>query len=1148
MDNPIDKLKNWLVVSGPDFALLRRAMHWSVLLAAFLLSTAYCLLPTPAFAAEKKAITIVNPIRGQDFWNYSYDILATPKKQYELINKDNVEATWLVRYDALKNDQVVSFLKSLNPKQEKGVFLEITPTLTQDAGVTYNQSASWHYSKSVLVIGYSQPDRLKLIDTVMKRFKEVFGAYPKSVGAWWIDAYSLQYLHDKYQVEVNMDVSDQFSTDGYQVWGQYWSSPFYPSKKNALMPASSEAEKIGLTTIQWAGRDPFNGYGNGVFESTYSVQANDYILHDLGIDYFKKLIAPYSQIVVGLENDFDWNKFGEEYSKQVEYSASLQSQGVDVLTMQHFGQIYKNANPKMSPKLTISADDPLGSNGKVVWYQTEKYRVGLFVNNEGVVIRDLRQFNDGVEESCYAKACDSLKLGFSANQAIDEVNYNTKWVIDEGNVSDFKVDEKPEGLFIQYKNGSGLNRNIQFLANDIKVDDHIQTVAVAIGKAVEESQNTNQVVNQDEKDFVSQIQWPKVLPSLIFDGFKFAIFVMLFLLIPGFVLSKRLLLSFPAGIALFTLLAFIFSYLKMDFLLWLIPVVSLIAGFYWKIKPQKVVIDKTNIAAWLVILIGSISWLLTQIKNGLLFNYGYGYWGPNGHDAIWHLQLITSLTQSVPPQNFSFAGEPLENYHYFFDLLLAKMVTLFGIDPQHLLFRFVPVLLSICIGLLVYHLTVLLALKLHYQKAKLAGLVALFFIYFGGSFGWVISFIRSRSFGGETTFWAQQSISTLLNPPFAISLLLLFAGIYIYYSVNFSHRKEALQKELLLILVWGVLIEFKAYAGILLLGSLGIITLFKLVKKQWWFALVSFLILAVSLLVFLPNNANSNGLISFSPLWLVQTMVESEDRLGWARLLITMQSGVWYKVWGAYGIGITVFILGNLGLRVISLFDLKPYRNFGLLVLISLLGTVLPLLFLQEGTGWNIVQFFYYTLMIQAIFVGLVVAHWWHRIPKITGPMLLILLIVFTIPTSLNTLSQHLPKRPPAKLSTLEIEGLSTLSKQPDGDVLSPSFDEKWTSEFAAPKPLFAYTATSYVSAFSQKPTFIADTINLDILGVDYKGRINTTKEILKGTTNSHQLLMNNHISYLYIPKRTGVTIDEGKLGVEKVFENDEVRIYKVKS
>src|SRR5258708_5504440 len=368
----------------------------SILIAFFLTS---CLIVPMARADEVKQVTIVNPIRGNDFWSYPHQILDTPQKEYQLINQSNLTATWLVRYDALLQPEVVTFLKSLNANQETGLFLEITPSICKDAGVTYNQSPSWHYAKSVFLIGYSPEDRKRLIDQAVKKYQEIFNHSPKSVGAWWIDAYSLNYLHDKYGITANLDVADQYSTDQYQVWGQYFSTPFYPTKQNALMPAQTPANKIGVVTIQWATRDPYNGYGNGATDSTYSVQVNDYLLHKLDVNYFEKILAIYPQVTVGLENDFNWDKNGPEYIKQIQLLKSKQQQGQLVLkTMSEFAISYQAIHPNLSPNVLIYASDPLGTDGKVVWYQNPRYRIGLFYKpEEGLFIRDLRTYSDGAQ-------------------------------------------------------------------------------------------------------------------------------------------------------------------------------------------------------------------------------------------------------------------------------------------------------------------------------------------------------------------------------------------------------------------------------------------------------------------------------------------------------------------------------------------------------------------------------------------------------------------------------------------------------------------------------------------------------------------------------------------------------------------------------
>lgn len=1096
-----------------------------------------------------KQVTIVNPIRGNDFWTHPYSILQTPKKQYELIAQNNLNATWLVRYDALTLSEVVGFLKLLNPNQEVGIFLEITPKLTQDAGVLYNQSQSWHYAKSVLVTGYTIEDRKKLIDTAFKKYQEVFNRKPLSVGAWWIDADSLNYLKDKYGVIANLDVSDQFSTDGYQVWGQYWSSPFYPSKVNALMPAQSEESKIGIVTTQWAMRDPFNGYGVGTFESTYSVQANDYLRHNLDSKYFEKLLNIYPQLNIGLENDFDWSKFGSEYQNQIQIlSDFINKKAVSVKTMAEYAQYYKKQNPKISPNLLIDGEDPLNSGGRVIWYQTPKYRVGWFYDQRGSVIRDLRLLNDSLPEECLKKSCDSLKLAFSQNQAIDEVNYGTKWIIDEGRISDIKVNQTSNGAVIKYKLGDVNNqkkeRTIEFLENDIKVDDQIKTIPVRIMEAV----NETKVKKTDTGNFVSEINIPNTIRSLFLSGFKFLMLTVLFFFLPGFVLTKRYSLSIPVGLTIFTLAAFVLGVFKVEFLIWLMPIFS--AFFVWKDKAlsfSKIKIDSYFLISWLVIILGSLSWLVTTFKNGLEFNYGWGFWGPNGHDAIWHLSLISELQKNIPPNNPVFFGEKLINYHYFFDLLLARSGSLFNIQALDLLFRWFPVLIAVLSGVLVVKVTEKICLErlgLSEVKAKVSSIAAAFFVYFGGSFGWVVNFLRHGDFSGESMFWSQQSISTLLNPPFAISIPILLSGLIIFYEIE--RKSKNWQLTLALIICWGSLVEFKVYGGLLVLGSLGLITLEKLLfKKDFNFLLTVYLpILILSLLVFLPNNIGSNSLIIFSPLWLINSMIIFEDRLGWYRLSLALQSGGAYKVITSLGLGVLIFLVGNLGSRIVALVNFKVWGKERFLSYLILLGLIIPLLFIQKGTNWNIIQFFYYSLLVLNIFAGIGVGLLFSRKKMVLSVLFLIGCFLLTIPTTLNTFNQYLPSRPPAKLSANEIDALSFLKNQPQGTVLSLPYEQNLKFGFLEPLPLSVYESTAYVSAFSSQQSFLEDRINLEILGIDYKTRLNIAKDILKVNDWSKVLLRENNISYLYLLKKQINDIDEGKLGIKKIFENDEVAIY----
>lgn len=1092
--------------------------------------------------AQEKQISLVNPIRGADFWEYKHQILETPKAQYEQISKSNLSATWLVRYDALKDESVVNFLKSLNVKQEVGVFIEITPTLASDANVKYNESPNWHYPKSVFLTGYSPEDRIKLIDQTFKKYKEVLSKDPKSVGAWWIDAFSLNYMREKYRIEANLDVADQFSTDQYQVWGQYWSTPFYPSKKNALMPAQSKENKIGVVTTQWAVRDPFNGYGNGVTDSTYSVQANDYLLHDLGTDYFEKLLSIYPFVTVGLENDFSWSEFGGEYTKQIEVIARGQREGkVSVLTMADYASFYRNKYPNLSPDVLIFASDPLGGSGKVVWYQNLKYRLGWFFGPYGSAIRDLRIYNDSSEEDCFKIACDTLNMATNATKALDDVTFGSRWVIDEGRVSDVKVQNQNGEAQISYTNQAGNDRAIRMLENDIEVNGKIYTIPGAILEIYNPA-------NQSKVSQVNEVDTSLDLGNtLLVQGvglIKFIGFVVVFLLLPGWVITKRLILSAPVGIALFGIVSYVLGYLNLTYLVWSIPLVALV--FIKKVglpKIEKIKLEKSDLFGISVFLFGVVSWMLTTYKNGLPFNYGFGYWGPNGHDAIWHLGLIEQLKGALPPQNPIFAGVNLTNYHYLYDLLIARASVMFVIDPQDLLFRFFPLLFSILTGLLGYQLTKQIARRWDIKNPKLAAILAMFFIYFGGSLGWIISFLRNKTFGGESMFWSQQAISTQINPPFAISVVLLLSGILMLGTMG----KNKTYQLWPIILLFGVLIGFKAYAGVLILGALCLFGVEKMIfRRDFRYVAIFIGTFLLSLLVFLPSNSGSNSLFVLSPFWLVKSMIESPDRLFWERFNLTLDSGVFYKVIPGYLLAILIFLVGNLGWKFFGLGVFKRLLKERVIFWIIVLGFAASMLFVQKGNSWNVVQFFYYSSLLISIFVGIFIAKLSQVLPKAVFYVLLLLVIITTIPTSWDTLTHYTPVRPSSYLPKDEINALNFLKMQPSGIVLSFDGSEKDKEKFGAPYPLFIYTSTAYIPAFSSQNAFVADIINLEILGVDYKGRLNVRKDFITSDNKAKELLEKEKIRYIYIPNALGFQPDEGQMGIKRIFENNSVDIYRV--
>ena len=994
---------------------------------------------TPKVLARENAfVTIVNPVRGDEFWGEkSFSPLEGVAILKRAAGKENFPMTWLLRSDAIESSSISAYFKTLPKSDEIGVFLEIMPNLARSTGISYPQGGTfWHDANKIFLSGYKPEERTKLIDQIFAEFRNNFGYFPKSVGAWHVDAYSALYMQQKYKVTSVLICADQFGTDGYQIWGGWWGVPYYPSKFNILTPAQTTKNKLDLVVFWWAARDPELGYGGSVNESTYSVQVNDYQSHNLGVDYLKGLLDLYlkndsnqfGQITIGLENDNNWEKIGDGFSQQLQEIARRRNLGeLKIVTMADFSDWYKGKFKNLSPTHQIG-----------LWTMNPKFRVGLIEKDGKKYIRDLRIYDESWPEANLLTANVWGTLSLNNPYKIDTVRF-------------------PD--------------NLQKLPDDI-----------SLGKLV--------------KDSGGQKVPFKISPLLL-------LFFYLVVLVTTFFLLKNICLS-------------------------------------------------------LLVLVGSVTISLPMVKSGLIYPYGMGFWGPNGHDGIWHIALINQLAR-FSLGNPVFAGARLTNYHFGFDLLAAFLSRLTGIIPIRMYFQILPPILAILIGFLTYRFVE------KWTKSKKKAFWATFFVYFGGSWGWLVSLIRTSKLGGESMFWSNQAISTLINPPYALSLIVLLWGLIKFLDYQ---QKPSLKNLIVCSVLFGLLIQIKVYAGIVALGSLlGLLIIslaFQRAETQKIFRLFV-LSLLVALCVFLPFNLEASSLLVFSPLWFPRTTLSYGDRLGWFKLenarVAYLHSGKWLKWILAEGLALTIFIFGNIGTRAIGFFyggffwkkrskisELEIWLFSALII-----SLVLPLIFIQKGNPWNTIQFFYYFQFLMAIFAGVVIGGFLEKqksnVSKLIELIISIAVVILTLPTSLATLrNDYLPFRPPARVSIEELEALEFLRKEPLGVVLTYPHDFTWFSKFSEPRPLYAYETTAYVSALSSKPTYLEDEMNLEISGYNWQPR--REEETRFFTTRdlnwANQFLKLNQIRYLYLVKGQKINLGWGDIGAKKIFENGEVVIYKL--
>jgi hypothetical protein len=546
----------------------------------------------------------------------------------------------------------------------------------------------------------------------------------------------------------------------------------------------------------------------------------------------------------------------------------------------------------------------------------------------------------------------------------------------------------------------------------------------------------------------------------------------------------------------------------------------------------------------LLIVLGTFIQGLTMFRSGLNYSYGLGFWGPNGHDGVWHVALINQVLNGFPPSHPTFAGMVLNNYHFFYDLLIAVINKVFLIPVINLYFQIMPVVLAFLLGILSFFVGSKLS------KNFWVGFWFAFLNYFAGSFGYLISLIKDRSLGGESLFWSMQSISTQINPPFALSLVLILLGILLLVVL----KKIQLKEIIILSLIFGILINIKVYAGIIILPSLFVYSLIKRQKGYKQYLKIFIGASLISLVIFLLVNKNSASLLVFQPFWFIHSMIESPDRLYLVKLAVArytyFQSGIWGRLIVVELIGLLIFIVGNAGMRLFGIFSWvgklrrKDFSDVEIFISVAaMIALLIPLLFVQKGTAWNTIQFFYYFLFFLNFYTAIFIS-------KINRPLLICLFILLTVPTTYSSLKNYTGLIPPSALPENEIKALNFLKIQPNGYVLTYPFSpyEKGKLRLKEPIPLYAYATTAYVSAFSGKQTYLEDEMNLDISNFYWQARRKAAENYFSGATNEFEawgFLLNNKIRYIYLVNDQVIQFPIKDWQIQQIYNDQNIRIYR---
>ncbi|MES1219351.1 MAG: hypothetical protein ABUT20_27860 [Bacteroidota bacterium] len=358
-----------------------------------------------------KIVNIINFIRllePRDSLITEDVLFQTVVKQVDMMKQYNLTGTFLLQYDALMDARYQQLFKNIPPGTfEIGAWWEIPQPLVENAGMKWRGRYPWDWHADVgFSTGYTPAEREKLVDVYMNDFKKIFGYYPKSVGSWFIDAHTLNYLYEKYHIVASTNCKDQLGTDGYTLWGGYWNQAYYPSKINTYMPAQSEKNQTPVPIFRMLGSDPVrqyddkgsgsNGQGVVTLEPVYKFGGGDSAWVNW---YFKEFVEgqsmEYAYVQAGQENSFTWNAMAKGFELQLPLIARLRDeQKLQVETLAASGEWFRKKY-KLTPATSVTVNNDLkDSDKKTVWFNSRFYRFNLLWENGNLRFRDIHLFDE----------------------------------------------------------------------------------------------------------------------------------------------------------------------------------------------------------------------------------------------------------------------------------------------------------------------------------------------------------------------------------------------------------------------------------------------------------------------------------------------------------------------------------------------------------------------------------------------------------------------------------------------------------------------------------------------------------------------------------------------------------------------------------
>lgn len=373
------------------------------------------------------SITVINLIRSKELGHEKDNLFESLKAQWQVTADEKVNATWLLQYSVLEDKQMTDFAKNQMKNQEFGLLFEIDRNFATKSGVSYRGQGPSYFSDGLLLVSYDREERKKLIDNAFKKFKNVFGYYPKTVGAWYIGSDSLDYMQQKYGIVAALKASDQFNLDVYTIWGAPWSIPYLSSVNNQLIPANSYDESSKVVNLQWAARDPNKGYKDPLFSiQDFGIKGYDTNYVEYLANIFLK--TKNDNLVFGLENGGDLNVFQKYYKSMLLKASELEKDNkVKIIDAKDFADQFLQSKKTIAGTNYLLSKD-YKSNDQSFWYSTPSYRVYIQKNNDVIFLSDIRDYSKKEDEDYFLLNNSQGQIRVASPEILDTISFPDKRV------------------------------------------------------------------------------------------------------------------------------------------------------------------------------------------------------------------------------------------------------------------------------------------------------------------------------------------------------------------------------------------------------------------------------------------------------------------------------------------------------------------------------------------------------------------------------------------------------------------------------------------------------------------------------------------------------------------------------------------------